>query len=86
MALKFYTSVAKELKLKVRKFWGLILAFVEVPGIKLAGGRDGGVFLSSPILNKVKRFFTIIADGCFRKIVAYMCSFIYSILRKSFIS
>ena len=30
MALKFYTSVAKGLKLKFRKFWGLILKFVEV--------------------------------------------------------
>ena len=29
MALKFYASVAKELKLKVRKFWGLIPAFVD---------------------------------------------------------
>ena len=28
--LKFYTSVAKGLKLKVRKFWGLIPTFVEV--------------------------------------------------------
>ena len=28
--LKFYTSVTKGLKLKVRKFWGLIPTFVEV--------------------------------------------------------
>ena len=35
--LKFYTSVAKELKQKVRKFWGLIPAFVEVTGEKLVG-------------------------------------------------
>ena len=35
MALKFYTSVAKELKLKVRKFLRLILKFVEVTGEKL---------------------------------------------------
>ena len=28
MALKFYTSVSKEFKLKVRKFWGLIPTFV----------------------------------------------------------
>ena len=38
MALKFYTSVAKGLKLKVRKFWGLTPAFVEVTGKKLVGG------------------------------------------------
>ena len=37
MTLKFYTSVAKELKLKARKFWGLILTFVEVTGEKLVG-------------------------------------------------
>ena len=32
MALKFYTSVAKGLKLKVRKILWLILTFVEVTG------------------------------------------------------
>ena len=48
--LKFYSSVAKELKLKVRKFWGLIPTFVEVTGEKLVGGR----FLLTPILNRVK--------------------------------
>ena len=31
---KFYTSVAKGLKLKVIKFWGLIRTFVEVTGEK----------------------------------------------------
>ena len=38
MALKFYTSVAKVLKLKVRKFLGLIPAFVEVTREKLVEG------------------------------------------------
>ena len=33
--LKFYTSVAKGLKLKVRKFLKLIPTFVELPGEKL---------------------------------------------------
>ena len=39
--LKFYTNVAKELKLKIRKFWVLIPTFVEVTGGKLikGGGR-----------------------------------------------
>ena len=37
MALKFYTSVAKWLKLKVKKFLGLIPTFVEVTGEKLVG-------------------------------------------------
>ena len=36
--LKFYTSVAIGLKLKVRKFWELIPTFVEVTGKKLVGG------------------------------------------------
>ena len=50
--LKFYASVAKGLKLKVRKFWGLIPAFVEVTGEKLVGG----AFMPPPpiILNRVK--------------------------------
>ena len=48
--MKFYTGVAKGLKLKVRKFWRLILTFVEVTGEKLVGG--GGLFCL-PILNRV---------------------------------
>ena len=51
--LKFYTSVAKELKLKVVKFWDLINTFVEVTGEKLVGGR--GAFVP-PILNGVNVF------------------------------
>ena len=35
MALKFYNDLAKELKLKVRTFLGLIPTFVEVTGEKL---------------------------------------------------
>ena len=38
MALKFYTGVAKEMKLIVRKFWGLIPTFVEVTWEKLVQG------------------------------------------------
>ena len=37
MALKFYTSVAKELEIKVRNFCELIPTFVEVPREKLVG-------------------------------------------------
>ena len=51
MNLKFYTSVAKGLKLKVRKFWGLIPTFIEVTGEKLVGGP-----FCPPILNKDKIF------------------------------
>ena len=47
MTLKFYTSVTKDLKLKVRKFWRLIPTFVEVTWEKLVGG-------FRPILNRVK--------------------------------
>ena len=36
--LKFYTSVSKGLKLKVRQVWGLAYTFVEVTGEKLVGG------------------------------------------------
>ena len=43
--LKFYNSLSKGLKLKVRKFWGLIPTFVEVTGEKT--GRGGRLF-SSP--------------------------------------
>ena len=41
MALKFYTGIAKELKLKFSLFWGLIPTFVEVKGEKLVGGEEG---------------------------------------------
>ena len=34
MNLKFYTSMAKGLKLKARKFWQLFSTFVEVPKAK----------------------------------------------------
>ena len=48
--LKFYNSMAKGLKLKIRKFWGLIPMFVEVTGEKLVGGD----LFDHPILNRVK--------------------------------
>ena len=43
---KFYTSVAKGLKLKIRKFWGLIHTFVEVIGKKTGSGGGGAFWLS----------------------------------------
>ena len=51
MNLKFYTSVEKELELKVRKFYGLVPTFVEVTWEKMV---RGGLFgPPSPILNRV---------------------------------
>ena len=49
MGFKLYIRVAKGLKLKARKLWGLIPAFVEVTGEKLVGS-----FFGPPILNRVK--------------------------------
>ena len=43
--LKFYTSLLKGVKLKARKFWGLIPTFIEVTGEKLVGG---GLFAPPP--------------------------------------
>ena len=45
IALKFYASVTKGLKLKVRKVLGLISAFVEVTGEKLV---EGGGYFGTP--------------------------------------
>ena len=50
MVLKFYTSVTKGLKLKVRIYWWLVPRFVEIKWKKLIGE----AFLASPILNRVK--------------------------------
>ena len=33
--LKFYTSVENELKVKIRKFWGVIFTFLNIIGKKL---------------------------------------------------
>ena len=41
MTLKFCLSVAEELKLKVRKFWDLILTFVAVTEEKTVRGGGG---------------------------------------------
>ena len=43
--LKFYSSMSKGSKLKVRKFWGLIPTFVEVTGEKTSSG----AFLAPPL-------------------------------------
>ena len=51
MAFKFYSSVAKGLKLKVRKSWGIVLTFVEAKGEKLVGE----AFIP-PITNRVNKW------------------------------
>ena len=45
MALKFYTSVAKGLKLKVKTFWWLTPTFVDVTVEKTG---SGGLFAPHP--------------------------------------
>ena len=49
MDLIFYTSVAKGLKVEVKKFWGIIHTFVKVTGVKLVGG-----LFPTNILNRAK--------------------------------
>ena len=44
VALKFYSSVAKELKLRVRKFWELICTFGIVTRGTLVRGSGGSLF------------------------------------------
>ena len=56
MNLKFYTCMAKGLKLKARKFWGLIPTFLEVTGEKLVGGSFCPP--PAPILNRVNWHFS----------------------------
>ena len=63
MNLKFYANVAKASKLKVRKFWGIVVTSAEVREEKLIGfGREGRgwgrVGSWPPILNRV------IKDSC----------------------
>ena len=64
--LKFYTSVAKWSKLKVRKFWGLVSTFVKVIVEKLLGG--GGAFLPLPLswigLNKNRSMYKHTCHKC----------------------
>ena len=69
IALKFYTSVTEGLKLKVRKFFGLVPMIAEVTGEKLVG-----VLLGPHILNRKRSYFpvwkrrlngVIIVDGIF---------------------
>ena len=65
MASKFYTSLTKGLKLKVREFWGLIPTFVEVTREGLVGQVG---FCSPPPLHthvSMKASFTTVVN-CFQ--------------------
>ena len=55
MALKIHNNLAKGLKLKVRKFWGLTLTFGDGTGEKLVGG-----LFTPSILDKVNKIFSLI--------------------------
>ena len=73
--LELYTSVTKGLKLKVRKFLGLIRPFVEVTGEKLVGV----TFLPPPpptILNRVK----LLSIQCHIKSSIYLCFIIKKLI------
>ena len=75
MTLKFYTRVAKGLKLKVRKFWMLYSTFVEATGEKLVRGGGGGFSPPIPILNRVNDFLFIFAGiygKFYKKLIAIM--------------
>ena len=54
MALKFYTSVAKGLKLEAKKFWELICTLLEITGEKQVE-KGGGGFLPLLFINKVNK-------------------------------
>ena len=58
MTLKFYTNLAEELKLKVRKFWEIPPTFVEVKWKKLVGGE--GLLAETIAMNRM----TLLRSAC----------------------
>ena len=79
MALKFYSIVIKELKLKIREFGGIITTFREVAGAKLVErGSFGPLF--APTLNRVKHAIFQLAR---RKYVVFHLEYLYYTLLKS---
>ena len=69
VTLKFYSSVAKGLKLKIRKFCDLSPTFVEVREEKLIGE---GAFWPPPVLNRVKiTYHQTLAESNLRKLPKY---------------
>ena len=84
MSLKFYNNLAKGLKLKFRKFLGLIPTFIEVTGEKQVGGINVKVFnMITRIIYDVNRYLVLIGlekcDAIYNRI-RYL-RFIYTILQ-----
>ena len=52
--LKFYTSVENLLKLKVKKFWRLIITFAKSKWVKLVRGLPSPPILNRSIINRPK--------------------------------
>ena len=60
--LEFYTRVSNGLNLKVRKFLGLTLTFVEVKGEKLVG-RPFCIFILNRVNGSVSFFYFILSSS-----------------------
>ena len=72
VTLKFYSSVAKWSKLKVRNFWGLSPTFVKVTGEKLVVGD----FLP-PHAPTPPRFFLRVAVTIISKLLVKLGTIVY---------
>ena len=71
MVLKFYTNVAKDLRLNVKTFGGLIPTSVEIAGSKL---EVGGIFVH-PILNRFKEALHVLFVASLNKISIRVSSY-----------
>ena len=59
MALKFYASVTKELKLKIGKFLGVVPTFIKVTWKKWYGGWGGEVLHFATVLETVSAVYQV---------------------------
>ena len=73
--------MGKELKLKFRRFLGLIPIFVEVKGEKLVSGCRGKPFPPSPFLNRVKRLGRLPLSSTFYILVLVLYPALYIDIR-----
>ena len=67
--LKFYSSLSKGLKLKVKMFWWLILMFVEVTGENLVA--EGGGRICPPSWIGLNQFKFILKDNNYKLFDSY---------------